>query len=573
MLSTKVDMLHIKALGLRVVSSSFNPKLWTADSSFSKDSTTLLYALFACAFVATVYFTNRHLDYDDGLPIINRSFALEPRVFSRIRWSTRSKQILKEANQKVTFICTCCIGKVDTDHSQFEGRPYRLARGDVDMVVLPPAFIPELNKLPQSTISSRRSHASSILGHLNGMNVVLETDHHVKILLNRITPALPQLFTPISSRVTQTLTSLFPQCTTAWKPIKPLEKIVLCISRGMAVATFGPPACDDMELVETLKDHTRNGKFLLALQSVTALTVRKVFSVTFALRLVPWCLQSILVWLHPDKWRLRRTWKTMRRFVYPQVALRQSERQSGQKLALDLISCMVEGAKHTRDSDPELITGIVGSTAAGATYSSAGLIAGVIADLVAHPHFLDEIRQEIKAKSKEVNGFWNANTFESLEKLDSAMKETVRLVPGALVVYSRMIMSDHTLSNGLQLAKGQFVCVSGHARAIDAEVFERPEEYDALRAYNLDLQDHRARPFNSVLADDFRWGAGRWACPGRYIATLMAKIILVKLLDEYEFKFVEGRRPTKSLLHEFVFFHPETELLIRRRDSNSGIEY
>ena len=119
-------------------SSSFNPRPWTAESSISKDSTTPLYALLACAFVATVYFTNRHLNNYDGLPVTNRSFPLEPRVFSRIRWSTRSRQILEEANQKVTFICTCCVGKGDTDRSQFEGRPYRLTRGDVDMVVLPP---------------------------------------------------------------------------------------------------------------------------------------------------------------------------------------------------------------------------------------------------------------------------------------------------------------------------------------------------------------------------------------------------------------------------------------------------
>ena len=38
---------------------------------------------------------------------------------------------------------------------------------------------------------------------------------------------------------------------------------------------------------------------------------------------------------------------------------------------------------------------------------------------------------------------------------------------------------------------------------------------------------------------------------------LMVKIILVKLLDEYKFKFVSGKRPPNPLLHEFVFFHPK----------------
>ena len=108
---------------------------------------------------------------------------------------------------------------------------------------------------------------------------------------------------------------------------------------------------------------------------------------------------------------------------------------------------------------------------------------------------------------------------------------------------------------------------------MDDDFFPNPKEYNALRAYDQNLQEHRARPFSSVLADDYRWGAGRWACPGRYIATLMAKVILVKLLDEYEFKLIGGERPPNALLHEFVFFHPDTKILMRRRESHSRIAY
>ena len=234
---------------------------------------------------------------------------------------------------------------------------------------------------------------------------------------------------------------------------------------------------------------------------------------------------------------------------------------------------MTSEAKDGQDADPQLIKGIVGSTAAGATYSSAALIVGVVADLVANPHFLEEIREEIRTKHGEVDGDWDVEAYNSLEKLDSAMKETVRLAPGTYLVYSRVILNDYTLSDGLKLKKGQFVCISGYSRAMDPHFFLNPNKYDALRAYNQNLQDHRARPFSSVLADDYRWGAGRWACPGRYIATLMAKVILVKLLDEYEFKFVGGERPPNALLHEFVFFHPDTKLLMRRRETHSGIVY
>lgn len=285
------------------------------------------------------------------------------------------------------------------------------------------------------------------------------------------------------------------------------------------------------------------------------------------MRLVPWFLQPVLVWLHPGKWRLRRTWRILERFVWPEVEQRLSDKNEKRT---DLISCMVRDVRDSQDADPELIKGIVGSTAAGATYSSAALIVGVVADLVAHPHFLEEIREEIRRVDGEVNGAWDTEAYNKLEKLDSAMKETVRLAPGTYLVYSRVMQRDYTLADGLRLKKGQFICLSGYCRAMDPQLFPDPGKYDALRSYHQDLQNHRAKPFSSVLADDFRWGAGRWACPGRYIATLMSKVILVKLLAEYDFMLIGGKRPENAFLHEFVFFHPETEILMRRRENLSG---
>jgi cytochrome P450 len=103
-------------------------------------------------------------------------------------------------------------------------------------------------------------------------------------------------------------------------------------------------------------------------------------------------------------------------------------------------------------------------------------------------------------------------------------------------------------------------------------LFPDPLEFDGLRAHDRDLEKHRAQPFRSVNeGEDHRWGAGRWACPGRFMASLMAKVILVKLLDEYDFKFVDGKRPPTQVLHEFVFISPKSKILMRRREQHSSI--
>lgn len=127
------------------------------------------------------------------------------------------------------------------------------------MVVLPPELIPELNTLSQNVINSRRSHSTTLLGHLNGINVVLETSFHVKILLNKVTPSLPRFFKPAASRIQGTMVHEFPQSTTTWTAVQPLDKVALCISRATTLMTFGAPTCDDPELIRTFVDHAENG--------------------------------------------------------------------------------------------------------------------------------------------------------------------------------------------------------------------------------------------------------------------------------------------------------------------------
>lgn len=72
-------------------------------------------------------------------------------------------------------------------------------------------MIGELNKLPQNAISSTKSHAASLTGYLNGMDVVKETNYHVKLLPGRVSPALPSLLPSIKSRIQQTIAESLPQ--------------------------------------------------------------------------------------------------------------------------------------------------------------------------------------------------------------------------------------------------------------------------------------------------------------------------------------------------------------------------
>lgn len=70
--------------------------------------------IYASLLLIFLYYVQKLMSYDDGLPIVNRSFALEPRIFSRFRWAFWSTDILDRAYAKVnTWYPSCCYHFVD----------------------------------------------------------------------------------------------------------------------------------------------------------------------------------------------------------------------------------------------------------------------------------------------------------------------------------------------------------------------------------------------------------------------------------------------------------------------------
>lgn len=523
----------------------------------------------------------------DGLLTVNKRFSWEPAYFARLRWITNAQKILDAADYKVCQahqVHLVWVPLILTSKLIFkaQGRPYRVCRGDTGQIILAPNMIPELNGLGIDVLNSRESHSFSLLGDLTGMAVVRKTSFHVRVLLSYISPALPALFTVTAARISAGIKNEFPQ-DNEWTVMKPSKAVVRCISEAIALMLFGAEmTADNPELVHLTHEHTNNGEPLEHLARYGTQCFDQgfvVFQVCFAMRCVPEFLQPLLVWLLPAKWGLISGWRKLEGYVVPRVlelkdAKISREKKSTTTVNPDVLSWMVEDGRNEMERDPDVLTTLVGSIAAGSTYSITNFCCRTIMDMVAHPDVLDAVRAEIRKKHVKIHGRWNISALASLEKLESAMKESARLTPGTLLVYSRVVKKDHVLSNGLALKKGQFVTMSGATRTMDPTIFEDPREYKGLRFCSDDrIEEHRARPFSSIDTDILTWGAGRWSCPGRLITDMSAKILLVKLLDEYDFAFVGDKPLKRSIMHEFLFFHPENQMLLRRREESSGIVF
>lgn len=102
-----------------------------------------------------------------------------------------------------------------------------------------------------------------MIGHLNGMNVVLDTQLHVKTLLQRIGPAPPELLKPASGRIGDAISKVFAQETVDRSIVEPIDKVVYCVSRAISLTSVGTPVCDDQDLVRLTFEHTKDGTLVL----------------------------------------------------------------------------------------------------------------------------------------------------------------------------------------------------------------------------------------------------------------------------------------------------------------------
>jgi cytochrome P450 len=92
--------------------------------------------------------------------------------------------------------------------------------------------------------------------------------------------------------------------------------------------------------------------------------------------------------------------------------------------------------------------------------------------------------------------------------------------------------------------------------------------FDPMRSYR---KRHETGELNKHLAgtpekEYLHFGYGRQACPGRYFAVGEVKMMMLKLLNEFEFKLPEGKKRPKSFhTDELAFLNPFSKLMVRKR--------
>lgn len=182
--------------------------------------------------------------------------------------------------------------------------------------------------------------------------------------------------------------------------------------------------------------------------------------------------------------------------------------------------------------------------------------------------------------SKATNGLGSKDTIDGLHRLDSTLRESMRLSAISIVSVARDVVAEELdLGDGLKIPRGVRVVFPSQAmhRDPDFTFHERPLEFDAFRfsrrfeanqtrgKSSEEATLERAAASSTVPSQSFlAWGFGKHACTARWYAAQTLKQALAYIIMNYDVEVLGDSRKNMSLVN-VVVPHLDVQIRIRRK--------
>lgn len=202
----------------------------------------------------------------------------------------------------------------------------------------------------------------------------------------------------------------------------------------------------------------------------------------------------------------------------------------------DLLSWAARHGK-LADSEEVLAAHMVLLNLAGVLTTTVALTQ-IFVDLSIRPECLEKIQSEVRTVMKD--GLVTLETLSQLPLLDSFIKESWRLMDTGAFHINRMADTDAKLPNGMMVPKGSIVSIPTYVVHRSSKFYEDPTTFDATRFINSPRM--KTGYIADVSPDYLFFGYGKIICPGRHIAIMLVKSVIVKMLLAYDIAPCNGTR-------------------------------
>ncbi|KAI1338803.1 ent-kaurene oxidase [Xylariaceae sp. FL0016] len=441
-------------------------------------------------------------------------------------------------------------------YNMFKSKAYRLTTLNGDAIVLPRHVLDEVRRLPEDVIDIYKAFDIMNEHKYLDMGDRKLTEMLIHVIRSDLTRSLVRINPRLSAETAQTIKDLMPPCED-WTSVTVYPTVLQMVAIISGAIFIGPDLCRSPDYLQASMNFT--------LQFIEAVSKLKQWS--------PWT-RWFGRYFTPAVDNLFAARKKAHEFLAPVIAKRREVMAAGEDMPDDALQWMINKGRDFGLSDEKLAEAQLNLSMA-AIHTTTLTVTMTLYDLVVRPDIIAELRDEIRGVLAKTDGVMTTHALFEMKLLDSVMKESQRINPGSLIRFQRWVNKPVTLSDGTQLPANVMI-ETPHALAVnDPEIYQNPETFDAHRFLNLrngttedvlGLKNREQYQFVTVTKDFMHFGYGRHACPGRFFAANEIKLILARILLNYDMKMPEGvteRYPNMKMGTD-AFPDPTKDIVFKR---------
>nr|Q56RZ1.1 RecName: Full=Cytochrome P450 monooxygenase ltmK; AltName: Full=Lolitrem B biosynthesis cluster 1 protein K [Epichloe festucae Fl1]Q56RZ5.1 RecName: Full=Cytochrome P450 monooxygenase ltmK; AltName: Full=Lolitrem B biosynthesis cluster 1 protein K [Epichloe festucae var. lolii]AAW88512.1 P450 monooxygenase [Epichloe festucae var. lolii]AAW88516.1 P450 monooxygenase [Epichloe festucae]AGN73069.1 P450 monooxygenase [Epichloe hybrida] len=445
-------------------------------------------------------------------------------------------------------------------YAKWKDSLFQISRYDGDILIVPPRYLDDLHNKSQEELSAIYGLIRNFGGSYSGITLLGENDVGIRALQTKITPNLAKLCDDIRDEFQYCLDTDFPACRD-WTSVSVHPLFLKAVERITHRIFVGLPLCRNPQWVQATSKHAHYATMI-----------------QIAMRSVPKFIQPLLNFCLPWPWKNAACVREAKNALI----LEMQRRRNLEKVnsfdyikSNDLLQAVMEMSSPSHeDSQLDVVAQIMLTMNTIAGHSTAASGAHALFDMVSHSKYIELLREEALQVFRHVELRVTKQALGDLRKLDSFLRESQRHNPLSLLGFFRVVLDPAgiTLQDGTHVPYNTLLCVAPHAISNDPDVIEDPTSFNGLRYYEQrcrDASQEKKHQYATTDKSHLHFGYGTWACPGRFLASDMLKVILTMLLLQYDIRSPErAKRPVAGHFHEFPLFNINTPLLMKRRNDS-----
>ncbi|KAG5925806.1 hypothetical protein E4U42_003917 [Claviceps africana] len=451
-------------------------------------------------------------------------------------------------------------------YKRFPDTIFTLPSPDYTIIVLPARFLDEVKNIPRSVGNLSHFISQWLMGTWTTADYAMIDASVREAITKQYIGRIGQVIEPTAQETDHAVSGYLGDFKD-YTPILVQSKMAEIASQIMCRTLVGPDLCRNPEFLASASDcsiHLMMGAIVM--------------------KRVPEFARPLFAVLTPFLYRIRSCRRTMKRLLRPLIQQslewRRSRPESWEAHVktdeMNSLEWLVE-VSSPEDLTVDTIFHRFTAISFAALHATAGTISNALLDLASDfDRWAPDLRREVATVlgSRSTKEITNAD-LSKMWLLDSFLKESQRFnQPGSMLTVNRKMNQQHTLSTGDVIPKNTTVCFAGASMSLSEEYFHNPHEFDGFRfarlreaaAHDTTGQKQQGLQFTSSHAGSLHFGHGRYACPGRFLGSLVSKLVMIDLLQRYDMELGgSGRRPDNIFVLDIGAVDPKAELLLRDR--------